>query len=78
MIEPFIITFWIEINNILHEKRLTEVYGGGGGGGGKLFELYEDKPEKLIAVKCDTCLEYKHKQQWRKNGTTIEHQQGVE
>ena len=26
MIEPFIITFWIEINDILHEKRLTKVY----------------------------------------------------
>ena len=78
MIEPFIITFWIEINDILHEKRLTKVYNECEPIVGKLFELYEDKPEKLIAVKCDTFLEYKHKQQWRKNGTTIEHQQDVE
>ncbi|MBK99808.1 MAG: hypothetical protein CMI34_00135 [Opitutales bacterium] len=78
MIEPFIITFWIEINNILHEKRLTNVHTECEPIVEKLFELYEDKPEKLIAVKCDTFLSYKQKQQWRYNGTTIEHQQDVE
>tara|TARA_Y100001936_G_C16071373_1_gene670827 strand:+ start:1194 stop:1412 length:219 start_codon:yes stop_codon:yes gene_type:complete len=61
MIEPFIITFWVELHGRLYHKRLGKVYNDCEAVVEKLYEEYKDKEEKLVAVKCDTFMDYRHK-----------------
>ena len=61
MIEPFIITFWVELHGRLYHKRLSRSFNDCEAVVEKLYKEFEDKEEKLIAVKCDTFMDYRHK-----------------
>ena len=61
MIEPFIITFWVELHGRLYQKRLTRSFNDCEAVVEKLYKKYEDKEEKLVAVKCDTFMDFRHK-----------------
>jgi len=64
MIEPVIISFWIEINSRLYHKTITKVYNECEPIVEQLYEQYEKSEHKLIAVKCDTFQDYKAKMEY--------------
>tara|TARA_R100000995_G_scaffold48646_1_gene23336 strand:- start:3935 stop:4144 length:210 start_codon:yes stop_codon:yes gene_type:complete len=64
MIEPVIISFWIEINSRLYHKTITKVYNECEPIVEKLYEQYEKSKHKLVAVKCDTFQDYKAKMEY--------------
>jgi len=62
MIEPLIITFWVELHGQLYHKRLGRVYNNECETVvAQLYKQFKDREEKLVAVKCDTFMDYKHK-----------------
>jgi|TARA_E500000318_G_scaffold82448_2_gene77824 hypothetical protein len=64
MIEPVIISFWIEINSRLYHKTITKVYNECEPIVTQLYEQYEESEHKLVAVKCDTFQDYKAKMEY--------------
>ena len=64
MIEPVIISFWIEINSRLYHKTITKVYNECEPIVTQLYEQYEVSEHKLVAVKCDTFQDYKAKMEY--------------
>ena len=47
MIEPFIITFWVELHGRLYHKRLSRSFNDCEAIVEKLYKEFEDKEEKL-------------------------------
>ena len=64
MIEPVIISFWIEINSRLYHKTIPKVYNECEPIVTQLYEQYEKSEHKLVAVKCDTFQDYKAKMEY--------------
>lgn len=61
MIEPFIITFWVELHGRLYYRKLSRSFNDCEAIVEKLYKEFEDKEEKLVAVKCDTFMDYRYK-----------------
>ena len=64
MIEPVIITFWIEINSRLYNKTIPKVYNECQPIVAQLYEQYEKSKHKLVAVKCDTSKTYRERKEY--------------
>lgn len=64
MIEPIIITFWIEVNSRLYEKTIPKVYNECEPIVSQIYEQYEKSNGKIVAVKCDTYQQYKDKREY--------------
>jgi hypothetical protein len=64
MIEPVIITFWIEVNSRLYEKTLPKVYNECEPIVSQIYEQYGESNGKVVAVKCDTYKQYKDKREY--------------
>ena len=64
MIEPVIITFWIEVNSILYEKTIRKVYNPCDPIVSQIYEQYARSNGKVVAVKCDTYQQYKDKREY--------------
>ena len=64
MIEPVIITFWIEVNSRLCEKTIPKVYNECEPIVSQIYEQYEKSNGKIVAVKCDTYKQYKDKREY--------------
>ena len=64
MIEPVIITFWIEVNSRLYEKTIPKVYKECEPIVSQIYEQYEKSNGKVVAVKCDTYKQYKDKREY--------------
>jgi len=64
MIEPVIITFWIEVNSRLYEKTLPKVYNECEPIVSQIYEQYGESNDKVVAVKCDTYKQYKDKREY--------------
>ena len=68
MIEPIIITFWLEFNDRLQRKTISKVFHECEPIVVQLYEYYEKKPQKLVAVKCDSFREYLATRNYFKKG----------
>tara|TARA_R100001440_G_scaffold22246_2_gene36369 strand:- start:12166 stop:12372 length:207 start_codon:yes stop_codon:yes gene_type:complete len=64
MLEAFIITFWLEYDGgELRSYELTPTRECEQTAK-KLYDKFKDRPEKLIAVKCDTSKTYREKKEY--------------
>jgi len=62
MLEVYLITFWLELNDKLSMKKLAPTINCKSTVE-KLRNKYKDRPERLVAVKCDTLETIKQKKE---------------